>query len=462
MRAQTYGGGWPAIIYSLRKGLEVGPLRLWKKMRSKNACKTCALGMGGMAGGMVNEAGHFPEVCKKSLQAQVADMVGALDADYFDRHSLTELQKLTPKQAEDAGRIAYPVLLEPGATHFKPVSWETAMEITASALKAAPPDKVAFYASGRSSNEAAFLLQSFARVYGSNHVMNCSFYCHQASGVALKQTVGVSTATVNLEDLEHCDCVVLIGANPASNHPRLITQLSQLRARGGQVIVVNPLRESGLERFFVPSKIRSMLGTEEIASLYVQPLAGGDVGLLVGVLKSLIETNKVRRQFLFQHAENYLETLGYASSCTWEELEHNSGVPRATIEDMARRIAKAKGVIFAWAMGLTHHQWGVDNILALCNVALATGNVGKVGAGLLPIRGHSNVQGIGSIGFTPVLQEGVRQALERAYGASVSSTPGYDTHAMISAAADGLIDALIVLGGNRGPQTRIWSLPAPQ
>jgi len=447
-RRYKYGGGWPAIVYSLRKSLAVGPARLWKRMRSRNACKTCALGMGGMAGGMVNEAGHFPEVCKKSLQAQVADMAGALDADYFDRHNLDYLLKLTPKEAEDAGRLAYPVLLEPGAANFKPVLWDTAMEIAAQALKNAKPDKVAFYASGRSSNEAAFLLHSFARVYGSNHVMNCSFYCHQASGVALKLAMGVSTATVSLEDLSHTDCVVLIGANPASNHPRLMTQLANLRSRGGQVIVVNPLREAGLERFFVPSQMRSLFQGSEIASMYVQPLAGGDVGFLVGVLKALIEQDSINHEFIAEHTENSIEVLDHARACTWDELVRNSGVERATIETAAKRIAQSSRVVFAWAMGLTHHQWGVDNILAVCNIALATGNVGKPGAGLLPIRGHSNVQGVGSVGFTPALQDGVRAALERAYGAPMPTTPGYDTHAMVGAAADGLIEALLVLGGN--------------
>ncbi|HEY9784148.1 MAG TPA: molybdopterin-dependent oxidoreductase, partial [Candidatus Obscuribacterales bacterium] len=243
------GGGWPAILYSIRQALKVGPMRLWSKMSSRNACKTCAVGMGGLKGGMVNEAGHWPEVCKKSLQAQVADMIGALPADYFDKHDLDYLEKLTPKQAEDAGRIAYPVLLEEGSKRFKAVSWETAYQLMESAFKTTKPERAAFYSSGRSSNEAAFLLQSFARAYGSNHVMNCSFYCHQASGVALKMSVGSGTATVNLEDLSHADLVFLLGANPASNHPRLMTQLANLRERGGHVIVVNPIKESPLETF---------------------------------------------------------------------------------------------------------------------------------------------------------------------------------------------------------------------
>lgn len=443
------GGGWQAIRYTLKKAWQVGPWRLWQRMRSRNACKTCALGMGGMKGGMVNEAGHFPEVCKKSLQAQVADMIGALPADFFDKHTLDDLLKLTPKQAEDAGRISYPVILEPGARRFKTISWNDTLTFLAQRLKETKPDEAAFYASGRSSNEAAFLLHSFARVYGSNHTMNCSFYCHQASGVGLKMAFGTGTATVELEDLTRADLVFLIGANPASNHPRLMTQLANLRGRGGEIIVVNPIKESGLETFFVPSQVKSMLMGSKIASLFVQPKAGGDIAFLVGVLKQLDEQGLVKTEFLAQHAEGHEEVLRHVRCVEWNTITTDSGVDRATINDTAAKLANAKAAIFAWAMGITHHEWGVDNVLALCNLALATGHVGRKGAGMMPIRGHSNVQGIGSIGFSPVLQDGIRTALEKAYGGtSLPATEGYDTYAMLEAAEQGRLKFLFNLGGN--------------
>lgn len=401
-----------------------------------------------MKGGMVNEAGHWPEVCKKSLQAQVADMIGALPADYFEKHSIADLEKLTPKEAEDAGRLSYPVVLEKGASHFKPITWEAALKHIESAMKGTTPERTAFYSSGRSSNEAAFLLQAFARVYGTNNVMNCSYYCHQASGVALKMAFGTGTATVELEDLTRCDLVVLLGANPASNHPRLMTQLANLRARGGQIIVVNPVRESPLETFHVPSQIKSLFFGTKIASTYVQPLPGGDVAFLVGVLKSIIEKRKVDNEFIDSHTEGATEVFDYARNADWEELIKNSGVNRETIEKCADIIYMSKRTIFAWAMGLTHHASGVDNVLAVCNLAIATGNVGKPGAGLLPIRGHSNVQGIGSVGVAPSLQDSVRQSLETIYGTKITDAPGLDTHAMIDACGKGEIDFLFVLGGN--------------
>lgn len=417
-------------------------------MRSRNACKTCALGMGGQLGGMVNERGHFPEVCKKSLQAQVADMQDAISLDFFEKNFLDRLLALTPKQAEDAGRLAFPLLHQSDWLHFKPISWEQAMDIVASSLKSTQAERVGFYSSGRSSNEAAFLMQSFARIYGSNHVMNCSFYCHQASGVALKMSIGSGTATVALEDFKLCDTVVLVGANPASNHPRLMTLLSDLRNRGGKVIVINPLKEKGLEKFHVPSRPMSLFFGSEIASDYIQVMAGGDVALFVGAIKALKESGKIDQAFLDLHTANSAEILADAETQSWEEIEACSGVSREIIAVFAEKVAASKACIFAWAMGLTHHQWGVDNILGLINLALCTGNVGKPGAGLVPIRGHSNVQGIGSIGFSPTITDAFKQALEKVYGKPISDSVGYDTHGLIDAAGEGKVDCLIALGGN--------------
>lgn len=449
-RKTVSGGGFRAIGYIVGKAFEVNPWRLWRRMSAKNACKTCAVGMGGQHGGMVNEQGHFPEVCKKSVQAQVADMKGALPGDFFKKHSLPDLLKLTPKQAEDSGRLTYPVLYRAGTQDgkFHHISWDDAMAHLAAALQQSDPLRTAFYASGRSSNEAAFLLQSFARLYGTNNVMNCSYYCHQASGVGMKMTFGTGTATIELDDIAKSDLVVLLGANPASNHPRLMTQLADLRKRGGRVIVVNPIRESGLETFHVPSNVQSLLFGTKIASLYLQPLAGGDTALLVGVLKALAERDRLDKPFLAEHASGWEAVVADAQAANWDELVANSGVERAQIEQMASMIADSKGAIFAWAMGLTHHKTGVQNILALSNVALATGNIGKPGAGLLPIRGHSNVQGIGSVGVTPALQEPVKQSLEKLYGKSFPTTAGYDTHAALEAAEQGKLDVLVALGGN--------------
>src|SRR5436305_647477 len=225
MRRMTSGGGWAAIKYTLRMANRVGWRRLWRAMRSRNACKTCALGMGGQRGGMRNEAGHWPEVCKKSFQAMVGDMQGALRPDFFRTFSLEQLKALSPRELEWSGRLTEPLYAGPGDTHYRVIAWDEALGRVAEQLKRNQPGENFFYASGRSSNEAGFLLQLFARLYGTNYVNNCSFYCHQASGVGLGDSLGTGTATVTLEDIEGSDLFFLIGGNPASNHPRLMRTL---------------------------------------------------------------------------------------------------------------------------------------------------------------------------------------------------------------------------------------------
>src|SRR5262245_43339801 len=277
MNPMKRGGGWAAILYTLRMANRVGWRALWRAMRSKNACKTCALGMGGQLGGMRNEQGHWPEVCKKSLQAMVADMQDGLSPEFFARFSIAQLQALSPRELEWCGRLTAPILAGPGATHYRVITWDEAIARVVQQLQGTKPDENFFYCSGRSSNEAGFVLQLFARLYGSNFVNNCSYYCHQASGVALNDALGVGTATVTLADVENADLFFLIGGNPASNHPRLMRTLMTIRRRGGHVIVVNPVKEVGLVNFRVPSDLRSLLFGTKIGSLYVQPHIGGDV-----------------------------------------------------------------------------------------------------------------------------------------------------------------------------------------
>src|SRR4051812_20292969 len=269
MRPMKSGGGWNAVMYTARMASRVGWLPMWRAMRSKNACKTCALGMGGQMGGMVNEGGHFPEVCKKSLQAMASDMQDRIRPEFFARYSIAQLRTFSPRELEFCGRLVDPIHAAPGDRHFRVVSWDEAFARLAERLTASGPTRTFFYASGRSSNEAGFLLQLFARLFGTNYVNNCSYYCHQASGVGLTASLGTATATVTLDDVEKSDLFVLVGGNPASNHPRLMRTLMGIRRRGGHVIVVNPVKEVGLVNFRVPSDVWSLLFGSKIASLYV-------------------------------------------------------------------------------------------------------------------------------------------------------------------------------------------------
>jgi molybdopterin-dependent oxidoreductase alpha subunit len=426
----------------------VGWRRLWKAMTAKNACKTCALGMGGQSGGMRNEAGHWPEVCKKSLQAMVGDMQAGLRPEFFERYGFAELRTLTSQELEACGRLTQPLYAGPGDSRYRVIGWDEALRRVADKWKANARDQTFIYASGRSSNEAAFLLQLFARLYGTNYVNNCSYYCHQASGVGLSRSLGTGTATVSLEDVEHADLYFLIGGNPASNHPRLMRTLMTIRRGGGHVIVINPVKEVGLVNFRVPSDVRSLLFGTKIASLYVQPHIGGDIALLTGVAKLLLERDAVAKNFVTDVTEGFDEFRRHIASASWNDIEHGSGVDRATIAKIADMYSAAKNVVFGWTMGITQHEHGVANVHAIVNLALLRAMVGRPHAGLMPIRGHSNVQGVGSMGVAPKLKPEILDKLEAALGVKLPTSPGLDTMGCMQAAARGDVKAALCLGGN--------------
>ncbi|MCP4248954.1 MAG: FdhF/YdeP family oxidoreductase [bacterium] len=449
MRSVKSGGGWRAIFYSLGLARRAGGLwRMYRALRSKNACKTCALGMGGQLGGMVSESGKFPSVCKKSVQAMAADMQGRIRPEFFDTFDFDRLAGFSPRELEASGRLVEPLYAGPDDRRYRPISWDEAFDRVVAKLKATPPEESFFYFSGRSSNEAGFVLQLLARLYGTNNVNNCSYYCHQASGVGLNSVIGSGTATVALDDVQHCDLLFLIGANPASNHPRLMHTLVKLRRRGGQVVVINPLKETGLVRFKVPSDMRSLLFGSRIADEYVQPHIGGDVALLSGLAKAVHEAGAIDRKFIADHTDGWKRFEQRLKKLPWEDIVAGSGVARETIQRVADLYAGAKKVIFTWAMGITHHEHGVQNVQAITNLALLRGMVGRPHAGLLPLRGHSNVQGIGSVGVTPQLKDAVVERLQNHFGVTLPETPGLDTLRCMERAADGGIRFACCLGGN--------------
>ena len=310
------------------------------------------------------------------------------------------------------------------------------------------PEETFWYFSGRSSNEAGFLLQIFARIYGTNNINNCSYYCHQASGVGLTSVTGSGTATITLEDLDSSDLVFVIGGNPASNHPRLMRTLMQVRRRGGEVIVINPIVETGLVNFAVPSDVRSMLFGSEIASLYIQPHIGGDLALLTGIAKAILLGDAHDEEFLSSYCQGWAVLKKYLQQVSWKEIVSKSGVKLDEIETIAGLYASSKSAVFSWTMGITHHAHGVQNVQAIGNLALMRGMVGRAGAGLLPIRGHSNVQGIGSVGVTPKLKDAIFQRLQDHFQVSLPTTAGRDTMQCMEGAAKGDLKFGLCLGGN--------------
>ncbi len=442
------GGGPKKVLYTLNTVRKIGLLNSSKALRANNACKACGLGMGGQLGGMTNELGEFPAVCNKSIQAQSTDIQPAIPAQIFD-HNLSHLRELSGRELEHLGRLGKPIYKGAKDNRFREVSWDWALDYAAGKFAATLPSRTFFYSSGRSSNEAGFVLQLLARLYGTNNINNCSYYCHQATSEALGATIGTGTATVELGDLSRCDLVFLIGANPASNHPRLLHQLQRLRERGGQVVVINPAKEPGLVRFAVPKSAKSMAsGGTWIASQYLQPAIGSDIALFKGIAKALLANGHQNTAYIEQHTEGFDEFLADIEQTGWEIIERDTGISRPQIEQVASVYANSEHAIFAWGMGMTHHRHGVENIEYIANLALLRGMVGKPGAGLLPLRGHSNVQGIGTIGVKPVLAAEVFERLERELGASLPSGPGMDTLACMNASHRGDVDAALIMGGN--------------
>jgi molybdopterin-dependent oxidoreductase alpha subunit len=442
------GGGAKKVLYTLKTVKKLGLINSAKALNSRNACKACGLGMGGQRGGMTNELNEFPSVCNKSIQAQSTDLQASIPDELF-QHTLDEFAQLSDLELEHLGRLNTPLYKSAHSQRFEPIDWEQAMSILAGRFSATPADRSFFYTSGRSSNEAGFVLQLLARLYGTNNVNNCSFYCHQATSIGLYNTIGTGTATVELNDIRQADLVFIIGANPASNHPRLMHQLKNCRERGGQVIVINPAREAGLVRFAVPKSAKSMIsGGTWIASDYVQPNLNGDLALLKGIAKALIEAGQIDQHFIEHYTEGFSAYARDLQTLSWSRIEQSSGLSESRIREIAQRYAQAEHVIFAWGMGITHHLNGVDNVEEIANLALLRGMAGKPGAGLLPLRGHSNVQGIGTIGVKPLLPDDVIAHLEKNMGITLPEQEGMDTLACLEAASQGNIDAALMMGGN--------------
>lgn len=446
--SEVVGGGAKKVLYTLDTVRRIGLRNSAKALKAKNTCKACGLGMGGQLGGMTNEKGEFPSVCNKSIQAQSTDIQQPIPKEVFE-HTLADLRELSPRELEHIGRLDTPLFKAEDADRFETITWEQAYSLAAEKFGAKLPQRSFFYASGRSSNEAAFILQLFARLYGSNNINNCSYYCHQATGVGLHTTIGTGTSTVELDDLSQCDLLFLIGANPASNHPRLIHQLKEIRARGGDVIVINPAKEPGLVKFAVPKSPSSLLiGGHEIASYYLQPKIGSDVWLLKGIAKAVMDLGAANTDFIGRFTDGFEDYRKEIERTSWDEITHATGLMQQEIETVSKVYADSAKSIFAWGMGITHHLNGSENVEYIANLALLRGMVGQHGAGLLPLRGHSNIQGVGTIGVKPVLEEAVFSALETELDIKLSRDQGLDTLACLEAAEQGEIDTLLAMGGN--------------
>jgi molybdopterin-dependent oxidoreductase alpha subunit len=446
---KSTGGGLPVLKYWLEKSVSAQGVEIWKTLNHKSACLSCAWGTGGQKGGFVNEAGEYLQRCAKSVEAISAELQPPIQSQFFEQYTIEELQQLTSQECDRLGRLSYPLLYQSGTSSYRRISWEEVYKIAEVAFKKYP-DRIASYSSGRSSNEAAFLLQLIMRAFGSNNLADCSDLCHAPSTVGLKSVFGSGTSMVSLESLKQTDCVVLMGSNAPANHPRLMNELIKLKERGGKVIIINPQIEIGLVKFASPAfPIKSLLkGGNQIYTYYVQPNPGSDTILFLGIQKSLIEQNLVQYDYLKNYTENWEEVLKVAQETSWETITQGCDISQEEIEEIAYVIGTSKSVVFAWAMGITQQANGVDNVRSIANTALMTGNAGKLGAGTMPIRGHSNVQGFGSMGVTIRLKEEIKQAISVLLKKEIDTSKGYHARALIDAADAGKIETLFCLGGN--------------
>ncbi len=391
---------------------------------------------------------EFCENGAKAIATEITDR--RVDQEFFKTHSLHELGEKSDFWLNDAGRITEPFYLAEGATHYQAISWEETFEILAEELKAcATPDEAIFYTSGRASNEAAFLYQLFARQFGTNNLPDCSNMCHESSGAALNQTIGIGKGTVTLEDLETTDCVLVVGQNPGTNHPRMLTSLEMTVKNGGQIISVNPLRETGLRAFAHPQKISGMLGkATPLSSQHLPIKINGDIAFFKGLIKVVFEENAVDEDFIKEHTSGYQDFKAEAQKTNWKELEEHSGLSEADIRQAAMTFINAKDAITCWAMGLTQHHNSVEIIREVVNLHLLTGKIGRPKSGLCPVRGHSNVQGDRTMGIWEKPPAAFLDSLDKEFEFTSPRAHGYDTVEAIRAMKANKARVFLALGGN--------------
>ena len=381
--------------------------------------------------------------------------------EFFQANTVTSLWQLSDYALEGLGRLTHPLAYDAGSDTYVPISWDAAMQRIGTALRALPDPRMAeFYTSGRTSNEAAFLYQAFVREYGCNNFPDCSNMCHEATSVGLPKSIGVGKGTVTLEDFDHCDAVFCIGHNPGTNHPRMLATLREVAKRNVPIVAINPLPERGLERFTSPqSPVEMMTGGETpLATTYYQVSCGGDLAFLKGMMKWLIEADAQDKasggEGLLDHAFIAQNTIGFddlaadVRATSWKDIESKSGLSRADIEHAGSIYAQAKRVIICYGMGITQHRHGTHNVQQLANLLMLRGNLGREGAGICPLRGHSNVQGDRTVGITEKPDAALIKGMKLAFGFDTPADHGHDAVAAVKAIRDGQSKALICLGGN--------------
>ena len=441
--------GIPAATNSLKHGI--------KKMGLTKTIKTLTT---------VNQSGGFDcpgcawpdpkhsstfEFCENGAKA-VADegMKANVNPEFFAKHSVQKLSQKSDYWLNKQGRISEPVILREGSNNYEPISWEESFRLISKNINDSNnPDKSVFYTSGRTSNEAAFLYQLFARTLGTNNMPDCSNMCHESSGRALSESIGIGKGTVTLEDFNHAELILVIGQNPGTNHPRMLTALRDAKRSGARIIHVNPLPETGLTRFKHPQDYMSLsLGSESLADIHLQVNVGGDAALIHGLIKLQLESGKLDHDFIKNSTNGFEELIEQVDSTSWDRITADSGLSINEIKKAAKYVINSKATIACWAMGLTQHRNGVAVIQEVANLMLIGGHIGKKGAGLCPVRGHSNVQGDRTVGIWERPTESFLSRLDEACGISSPREHGVDVVQAISKMNNGDVNLFFCLGGN--------------
>ncbi len=467
-------GGWGSlrsvadIVYREKVPVR-GDLALWKQNKPDGfMCVSCA---------WAKPRDHYPfEFCENGAKATAWEITSdRIGPDFFAKHTCKELESWSDFDLESEGRLTDPMRWDAASDKYVPVSWEEAFRDIGARLKGFDPKKTVFYTSGRAALETCYMYQLFARLYGHNNLPDSSNMCHESTSVGLPESIGAGVGTGTLEDFKHCDLIIHIGQNPGTNSPRILHEFQHVRQRGVPFIVFNPMRERGLERFTNPQNPVELLTLSEtqIATQYHLMKSGGDIPALTGVCKVVIELDGeantkgrervVDTAFIEQHTHGFEDFANYCRNMSWEAIEAGSGLSREEIEKAARAYAKSKACLAVYGMGITQQLNGTQNVQMVANLLLLRGNIGKPGGNILPVRGHSNVQGQRTVGITEKPELAPLDKLEQQYGFKAPREKGMNTIGTAHAMQKGGLQALICLGGNLpralpdGPQIEeVW------
>jgi len=442
--------GIPAVVSTMKYGLtNMGVINSISKLSKVNDfhgfdCPGCAWPD-------PDDHRSFAEFCENGAKA-VSDEAtkSRVDSNFWSKWSISELSQKSDFWLNSQGRLTEPMIIHQDSNYYQPISWEDAFDVIADNIVSLEnPDEAIFYTSGRTSNEAAFLWQLLARRIGTNNLPDCSNMCHESSGVALSESIGIGKGTVTLEDFNSADLIIVVGQNPGTNHPRMLTALRDAKKKGASIISVNPLVETGMKKFKHPQNPVEMLGFgSSIADKHLRVKINSDQALFRAFSKSIIESDKIDKDFINKYTNGFDNFRKIAIESRYEEISEITGIPLQEILEVSQKVSKSKSTIVCWAMGITQHKNSVATIQEIVNFLLLGGNIGRRGAGVCPVRGHSNVQGDRTVGINHKPSPDFINNLERSTGIRSPEKHGYDSVEAVKAMEKGNAKVFLAMGGN--------------